>query len=542
MNQATEPDKSGVAEAVVGKPSRFSIIWVVPIVAAVIGAWLVYKAITEEGPTITITFQTAEGLTAGKSKIKYRNVEVGTVENIDLTDDLDHVVVTAKMSPGSKPYLREGTRFWVVRAQVTAGEVRGLGTLLSGAYIGIDPVEEGAKRKEFVGLEKAPVLETDREGRRFTFRTRQLGSLSAGAPIYYRQFSVGRVLDFRLELDGTITGEMFIYAPYDQLVKESTKFWNASGVEASLTAEGFHVDTQSLTAILVGGIAFDTPESLALRAEVQENHEFFIYANRLESLQREYTIEEHWVLIFRESVRGLTVGSPIEFYGLKIGEVVDITFEYDYDTLSFSVPVLIKLEPERLAGEQEVRKPSAERDMALINRGWRAQLGSGNLVTGSKVINFVQLPDAPPAELGEWKGYPVFPTAPSALRNLSADIGRVVDKIEQVPFDEIGANLNQTVIGINEIVNSPELKSTIVSLGKLADQLGNEVAPALDSVLTKAELTLDSARKQIAADSVTSHELRRLLTELGDTAQSIRTIVEYLERNPEALIKGKEGQ
>jgi paraquat-inducible protein B len=541
MNQATEPDNSGVAEAVVGKPSRFSIIWLVPIVAAVIGGWLVFKAFTEEGPTITITFETADGLTAGKTKIKFRNVEVGTVESIDLAKDLDHVVVKAKMTPGSRPYLREGTRFWVVRARVTAGEVQGLGTLLSGAYIGIDPVAEGAKKKEFVGLEKAPVIETDQEGRRFRFTTRQLGSLSTGAPIYYRQFSVGRVLDYRLELDGSISGELFVYAPYDQLIKENTKFWNASGVEASLTAEGFHVDTQSLTAILVGGIAFDTPESLALRAEVQEGHEFFIYENRLESLQREYTIEEHWVMIFEESVRGLTVGSPIEFYGLKIGEVVDITFEFDYDTLQFRVPVLIKFEPERLLGE-EAKSSDTKRDRALINRGWRAQLGSGNLLTGGKVINFVLDPEAAPAEVGEWRGYPTFPTVPSALRNLSADIGRVVDKIEQVPFDEIGANLNQTVLGINEIVNSPELKNTIASLGKLADQLGNEVAPALDSVLTKAELTLDSARKQIAADSVTSHELRRLLTELGDTAQSIRTIVEYLERNPEALIKGKEGQ
>jgi paraquat-inducible protein B len=541
MNQATETDDSGVAEAVVGKPSRFSIIWLVPIVAAVIGGWLVFKAFTEEGPTITITFETADGLTAGKTKIKFRNVEVGTVDSIELAKDLEHVVVKAKMTPGSRPYLREGTRFWVVRARVTAGEVQGLGTLLSGAYIGIDPVAEGPKRKEFVGLEKAPVIETDQEGRRFRFTTRQLGSLSSGAPIYYRQFSVGRVLDYRLELDGSISGEMFVYGPYDQLIKENTKFWNASGVEASLTADGFHVDTQSLTSILVGGIAFDTPESLALRAEVKEDHEFFIYENRLESLQREYTIEEHWVMIFEESVRGLTVGSPIEFYGLKIGEVVDITFEFDYEILQFRVPVLIKFEPERLLGE-EAKSSDVKRDRALIARGWRAQLGSGNLLTGGKVINFVLDSDAPAAEVGEWRGYPTFPTIPSALRNLSADIGRVVDKIGQVPFDEIGANLNQAIAGINEIVNGPELKNSIASLGRLADQLGNDVAPALNSVLTKAELTLDSARKQIAADSVTSHELRRLLTELGDTAQSIRTIVEYLERNPEALIKGKEGE
>jgi paraquat-inducible protein B len=539
MNEKTESRSPAVAEAVIGEKPKFSMIWIVPIVAAIIGAWLVYKAITEEGPTITVTFETGAGLTAGKTKVKYRSVDVGSVEMIDLAEDLKHVVVTIKMNPGAKNYLREGTRFWVVRARVTAGEVQGLGTLLSGAYIGIDPVADGPKKKKFVGLEKAPVIAADEEGRRFKFKTRNLGSLSAGAPIYYRQFSVGRILDYRLKLDGTISGEMFIGAPYDQLINQSTKFWNASGVEANLTAEGFHVDTQSLTSILVGGIAFDTPESLALKSEVEEDHEFFIYDDRLESLQREYTVQEHWVLIFNESVRGLTVGSPIEFYGLKIGEVVDITFEYDYDTLSFSVPVLIKLEPERLGGDQ-VRAQETGRDEELIKRGWRAQLGSGNLVTGSKVINFVRLEDAPPAELGEWKGYQVFPTAPSSLRNLAADIGRVVNKIEKIPFNEIGDNLNATVAGLNTIVNSPELANTIEGLGALADQLGNELAPTLNSVLTKAEMTLDSARSQIAADSVTTLELRRLLTELGDTAQAIRTVVEYLERHPEALIKGKE--
>lgn len=541
MNEKTDPGSPSVAQAAIGEKPKFSLVWVVPIVAAIIGAWLVYKAITEEGPTITIVFQTGEGLTAGKTKVKYRSVEVGTVENIELSKDLEHVVVTAKMAPGAKDYLREGTRFWVVRARVTAGEVQGLGTLLSGAYIGIDPVSDGRKTKEFIGLEKAPVIETDQAGRQFRFTTRELGSLAVGAPIYYRQFSVGRILDYRLELDGTITGEMFIEAPYDQLIKENTKFWNASGVEASLTAEGFHVDTQSLTSILIGGIAFETPQTLDQRAEVPENHEFFIYANRLESLQREYKIQKHFVMIFNESVRGLTIGSPVEFYGLKIGEVVDISFEVDYEEMTLRVPVLVRIEPERLVPSGEEDKLGQERG-DLIARGWRAQLATGNVLTGGKIINLVLDPDTPASEGGEWKGYPTFPTVPSSLRNLASDVGRIVDKIEDIPFDQIGENLSETLASINRIVSDPELMEAITSLRKMADQLSDEVAPALNSVLTRAEQTLDSARNQIDADSVTAHELRRVLMELGDTAQAIRTIVEYLERHPEALIKGKEGQ
>lgn len=539
MNEKPEPGSPAVAEAAVGEKPKFSLVWVVPIVAAIIGAWLVYKAVTEEGPTITIVFETGEGLTAGKTKVKYRSVEVGTVENVELSKDLEHVVVTAKMTPGSRDYLREDTRFWVVRARVTAGEVQGLGTLLSGAYIGIDPVAEGRKAREFVGLEKAPIIETDQEGRQFRFMTRELGSLSVGAPIYYRQFAVGRILDYRLELDGTISGKMFIEAPYDQLIKEATRFWNASGVEASLSAEGFRVDTQSLTSILIGGIAFDTPETLASKEEVQEDHEFFIYANRLESLQREYTIQKYFVMIFNESVRGLTAGSPVEFYGLKIGEVVDISFEVDYEEMTLRVPVLVRIEPERLVPGGEEDKLGQERG-DMIATGWRAQLATGNVLTGGKVINLVLDPDAPATQPGEWKGYPTFPTVPSSLRNLASDVGRIVDKIEDIPFDRIGENLSETLASINRIVSDPELANAIASLRRMADQLSNEVAPALDSVLDKAELTLDATRKQIDADSVTAHELRRLLMELGDTAQSIRTIVEYLERHPESLIKGKE--
>lgn len=541
MNEKPATGSPDVAEAKIGEKPKFSLVWVVPIVAAIVGAWLVYKAFTEEGPTITIVFETGDGLTAGKTKIKYRSVEVGTVEEIQLSKDLKSVIVTAKMSPGARSYLREGTRFWVVRARVTAGEVQGLGTLLSGAYIGVDPVTKGDKKREFIGLEKAPVIGTDQEGRQFKFTTRQLGSLAIGAPVYYRQFSVGKVLDYRLELDGSITGEMFIDAPYDQLLKKNTRFWNASGVEASLTAEGFHVDTESLTTILIGGIAFDTPETLEEREDVPADYEFYIYANRLESRQREYTVREHMVMIFNESVRGLAIGAPVEFFGLKIGEVKDISFDVDYDTLEFRVPVLVQIEPQRLLGEHALSgKKGIERAQRLVAEGWRAQLATGNVLTGGKVINMILDPKAPPASVGEWEGYPTFPTVPSSLRTLASDIGRIVDKIEDIPFDQIGQNLSDTLASINKIVSDPDLAESIASLRRMADQMSDEVAPALTSVLTKAEGTLDSARSQLAADSVTSTELRRVLVELGDTAQAIRTIVEYLERHPEALIKGKE--
>jgi len=541
MNERPESGTPAVAEAAIGEKPKFSLVWVVPIVAAIIGAWLVFKAFTEEGPTITIVFSSGDGLTAGKTKIKYRSVEIGTVEDVRLTDDLSAVEVTAQMAVGAKEYLHKDTQFYVVRARVAAGEVQGLGTLLSGAYIGMSPSTEGPREKNFTGLDKAPLIEPGEEGRRFKLRADNLGSLDAGVPVYYRQIPVGRVLSYQLTLDGTIAAEIFVQKPYDELVKANTRFWNAGGIEAEVGAEGFHLSTQSLTSILIGGVAFETPETLGTKEDVQDGHEFFLFENLRAAQSPEYKVKNYYLLMFDESVRGLKIGAPVEFLGLKLGEVVDISFEADFDTMKFRVPVLVQIEPERLLGAGASSRGSAGMNK-LVGAGLRAQLGAGNVLTGGKVINLAFVADAEPAEVGEWGGYPVFPTAPSSLRNLTADIGVIVDKIQEIPFDEIGANLNETAAGISKIVNSPELLDAIASVRKMADQLGDDVAPAMNAVLTKAEQTLDSARRQLDADSVTSHELRRLLMELGDTAQSIRTIVEYLERHPESLIKGKENK
>ena len=246
-------------------------------------------------------------------------------------------------------------------------------------------------------------------------------------------------------------------------------------------------------------------------------------------------------MIFDESVRGLTIGSPVEFFGLKIGEVKDISFDVDYENLKFRVPVLVQIEPQRLLGEHVLSgEAGLQRARKLVAEGWRGQLATGNVITGGKIINMVLDPKAPPAGVGEWEGYPTFPTVPSSLRTLASDVGRIVDKIEDIPFDEIGENLSETLASINKIVSDPDLAEAIASLRKMADQMGDDVAPALTSVLSKAEQTIDAATNLIAADSVTTSELRRLLVELGETAQAIRNIVEYLDRHPESLIKGKE--
>jgi paraquat-inducible protein B len=329
-------------EAVVKVKKQFSIVWVVPLVALLIGGWLAFKAISEKGPTITITFMTAEGLEAGKTKLKYKNVEVGQVESITLAKGGTHVIVTAEMVHGAEPHLTENIRFWVERARIGAGGAAGLGTLFAGAYIGIDLGEPGGKPTlSFKGLEIPPVVTTGLPGSHFKLKAKKLGSLNVGSPIYYRQFKVGQVVAYEMVEDGVaVDFQIFVNAPYHEFVRQNSRFWNASGVDVNVDASGISVNTESFMSIMIGGVAFDTPANLEPGAAAEKGATFQLYESREKIFEKAYVKKRLWLLYFDGSVRGLAVGAPVELQGIQIGEVTDITLEFDREKLAFRIPVL----------------------------------------------------------------------------------------------------------------------------------------------------------------------------------------------------------
>ncbi len=404
-----------IPEAVATTRSGFSIVWLIPLVAALIGAWVAWQAYSDRGPTITIVFKTAEGLEAGKTKMKFKDVEVGQVSAIDLEEDLEHVLVTVEMNKDAGPYLTDKTRFWVVRARISAGSVTGLNTLLGGAYIGVDPVEEGESARHFIGLESAPIVTTDQPGLHFVLKAGRRGSLDVGAPIYYRQIKVGEVESYELSEDGeTVDFTVFVYAPHHLHVTENTRFWNASGVDFSMTAEGIKVGTESMVSLLIGGIAFEVPENRRLGRPASRNSVFKLYDNHEAVLVREANITRRYLLYFDGSVRGLSKGASVEFKGIQLGRVIDVDIEFDAETEQFHIPVLIETEPERLAPLSFLQ--SEEESLAqlerLVERGLRAQLKMGNLLTGQLYVDLDFYPDAKQARIEKSGQYPVMPTIP----------------------------------------------------------------------------------------------------------------------------------
>ncbi|MBF0476781.1 MAG: MCE family protein [Deltaproteobacteria bacterium] len=527
------------AEAGVQVKRRFSIVWIVPLVALLIGGWLAFKAISEKGPTITITFSNAEGMEAGKTKIKYKDVEVGQVEKIELSQSISHVIVTAKLVKGGEQYLTDKTKFWVVRARVHGGSVSGLTTLLSGAYIGVDPCQDGKPTRTFKGLDAQPVVTLGQPGRHFRLNADALGSLDIGAPVYYRQIQVGQVVGYKLGQGGRgVDIQIFIEAPHHKQVKENTRFWNASGIDVTLNAQGLKVDVQSLISVISGGIAFDQPKDSPPGDEAKDEAAFHLYQDRASTNEKSFSIRNYYLMLFNQSVRGLYIGAPVELYGIKVGEVIDLNLEFDVTNKQFLVPVLIAVEPERIRvvnqkdGNGDMRKtPYVFLKEMVEQRGLRAQLQNGNLLTGQLMVNLDFYPDLPKKTLYFKGKYPVVPTIPGTFQQLQESVVKLIGNLEKVPFREIGAEVRLVL---------QETQNTLKQIRGLAEKLTQDTAPQAKATLMDLQKVLLEMQKTLNQDSPLNYNAKKTLEELTRTLRTVRELAETLDKRPQSIIFGKE--
>ncbi|MFB8831001.1 intermembrane transport protein PqiB [Azotobacter sp. CWF10] len=527
------PDLSTLPEAETAPRSRWrpQLVWLVPLVAALIGGWLAVKSILEQGPVIGIVFKNAEGLEAGKTKVKYKDVDIGLVTAVTLSKDLRQVVATAELVKDFQPHLVEDTRFWLVKPRISGGSVSGLGTVLSGSYIGVDVGKSSRAQKTFTALEVPPIVQLDTPGREFVLRSTDLGSLAMGSPVFFRRLQVGQVVGYQLDGNGRgVSLKIFVNAPYDRFVTDNTRFWNASGVDIKLSAGGIEVDTQSLASLLLGGVAFETPEeSTALPAAAPDTR-FELFADRTRAMRNPERDVLRMVLLFDESLRGLEVGAPVDFQGIALGEVSAIRVELEPDSQRIIMPVEVSLYPERL------RLRSREKDRPrlsdegrkrfleqLVASGLRAQLRSGNLLTGQLYVGLDFFPRAATARIDWDSDPPELPTTVGSLGELQASLQRVAGKLEKLPLEQIGADLRQT------------LQTT----SRLLHRLDTQVAPEVVATLGEARKAVDTAQGMMAADEPLQQDTREAIRELGRTAKSLRALADYLERHPEALLWGK---
>jgi paraquat-inducible protein B len=546
-----QPELSGIPDAVSEPKRRFSLqlVWIIPIVAALIGLSLGIQAYINRGETITITFKTGEGMEVGKTKIKYKDVQIGEVKGLAISKDRSHVVVTAELTKDARGLLVQDTRFWVVRARISGGSVSGLSTLIGGSYIGVDAGTSTESRDEFIGIETPPAVSLDVPGRQFVLRAADAGSLDTSSPIFFRRMQVGQVIATELDRDGKgITIRVFIRAPYDQYVRTNTIFWHASGVDLTLNASGVKINTESMLSILLGGISFQTPQDRPDAPPARSDTVFPLFPTRDEAMKNAGTVETY-LLVFKESVRGLPVGAPVDLRGVTVGEVIKIDVALDPRSPEISVPVQIRLYPERLrvlyrSKAQQVKPQSHALLDSLVAHGFRAEVKSGSLLTGQLFVALDFYPAAKPAKIDWSTNPPRFPVVPGSKDQLQEKLMQIARKIEKIPLEELAGDARKTIRSLDATLKSAEkiLKNVDGALVPEARSVLVEARQALEDLrktLGDARTTLGGANQVLSGDAPVQLDLRETLREVSRAAQSLRVLGDYLEQHPESLIRGK---
>ena len=560
-------DRDDLPVATVTRPRRIkiSVVWIIPILAAVIGLGIAIQRILREGPTVTIVFRSAQGIEAGKTFVKYKDVNIGHVSAVTLTDNYGKVEVTAKITKSAAGLMVEDAKFWIVSPRVTLSGVSGLGTLLSGNYIGLQPGKSMQSQRHFTGLDEAPVV-PDQPGKTFRLKADDLGSLAIGAPVYYRRLPAGQVVKYELAADGkNVDVTVFVNAPYDKYVTRDTRFWNASGLDVSLGANGVDIRTEGLVALLAGGLAFDTPPNLPSESSAPADTSFALYRDRAEAMKQPDTISRRYVLHFDETVKGLSVGAPVLLFGLPAGEVVDVNLSLDPRTHRIRPRVMITFFPERLiqrvaVGQQGQVRSLVEGDretrvafvrQAVEQRGLRAQLRSANLLTGQLYVAVDRFPDAPRPKI-DWGHEPLeLPVVPSTVPDLEAKVSSILAELDSMPFDAIGRELESTVTGASKLMAYvdatlvPELRATVGNANQLLGSVDGELKGTLEEArraLASADRVLQNTDATlVGAGAPAQQELRAALQEVVRAARAVRVLADYLERHPESLVRGKNG-
>jgi paraquat-inducible protein B len=519
---------------------RLQLVWILPAVVVLAGGFVVIREKLAQGTSIEIRFANAEGLEANKTKIRYKDVEIGEVAAIRVGDDRKEVVVTAEIHRNASSYLVDDTRFWVVRPRVSGAGVSGLATLVSGAYISVDVGHSAVSRDHFVGLEIPPIVTADLPGREFILHADDLGSLDVGSAVFYRHITAGQVVGYVLDPGGTgVTIKVFINPPFDAYVTGATRFWQASGIDMSVNADGVKLHTESIASILEGGVAFGSLPN-ATPAPVAVDTAFKLYEDQDRAMRPVETEIRAFVMYFGGTLRGLSAGAPVDLHGITVGEVKSVDVQYNPRAGSLAFPVVVDLYPQRLRG----RTPQAGRTApmetgeassrilidSLVAHGLRAELKTGNLLTGQKFVALDMYRDAPKDRVGWMEQPAIFPTISGGLEDIQDSVGVIAKKLSKVPFDQLSARLMNAMASLDQ---------TLKSADHLLQNVDGNLAPQVQATLAEAQAALKNAKELLGQDAPLENDLGSTLLQVSRAAKSISALVDYLERHPESLLRGK---
>lgn len=531
--------------------ARFSLILLIPVLAIAISGWLAWKHFATQGPLISITFDTADGLTTGQTQVKNKAVTLGTVQDITLSPDMRRVTVQVQMNANSAHILTDHTRFWVVRPRINGASITGLDTLISGAYIAIDPgAPNGHYQTEFKGLEAAPGIRSDQPGSTFWLVAPAVGSLGQGSPVFFRDLPVGEVLGYTMPPggDGPIVLQVFVQAPYDHYLRTDSRFWNVSGVQVGVGAGGLKVQLQSIQALLSGGVAFGLPQRrVGVDAPLAPaNSVFKLYGSQSEADNARYHQRFKVATYVDTSVKGLAAGSQVTMFGLQIGSVTDVKLEISDPRILPKVRVEMEIEPERILSAPDTQAKQVQEFLtAFVASGMRASVQSASFLTGESMIGLQFVKNAPPAQVTYEGDVAVLPSQPGGFDGIMASVSTITDKIAAMPLTQIGDHVNDLIAHADGRLNSREVTQSLVAFRNSlqnVDRLTRNADQHLPALMSAIQGTLNNAQTLLGTyggDTDFHRNLEGMILQMSQMARSLRFLTDYLDHHPSALITGR---
>ncbi|RWR01995.1 paraquat-inducible protein B [[Pantoea] beijingensis] len=523
---------------------RWSPVWIIPIVTVLIGAWILFYHFSHQGPEVTLITTNAEGIEGGKTTIKSRSVDVGIVESAVLSDDLHHVEIKARLNSGMEKLLHGDSAFWVVKPQIGREGVTGLNTLLSGAYIELQPGTKGANQEHYQLLDAPPLAPPDAKGVRITLDSKKAGQLNAGDPVLFRGYRVGSVETSNFDADKrAMRYQLFISAPYDRLITTNVRFWKDSGIAVDMSASGMRVEMGSLTTLFSGGVSFDVPDGRELGHPAQNNAEYQLFDDQRSIQDSLFTEHQDFVMFFNDSIRGLQPGAPVEFRGIRLGTVAQVPFlvpgtNQQLNT-DYRIPVLIRIEPERFINRLGGNFNLEQHLQDGKKRGLRAALKSGNLLTGSLYVDLdfyenVQ-PYTGPNAIG---GYEIIPTTSGGLSQIQQKLVAALDKVNALPLNPMIDQATNTLAESQRTMR--ELQKTLNNLNQLTSSQSMKDLP---QDMQKTLRELNRSMKGFQPGSPAYSKMVGDMQRLDQVLRELQPVLKTLNSKSNALVfEAKPGQ
>jgi paraquat-inducible protein B len=534
-------DQIEYAAPVEKKKTGLSIIWVIPLLALCIGGWMIYQQWQNKGILVTVSFESAEGLEVGKTKVKSRNVDIGTLIGVRFNDERTRIIASIEIDKSMDDFLRTDSQFWIVKPRIGANGISGIGTILSGAYIEVYPGTFKKSSSRFVGLERPPITQLNAAGLHLTLESNHGSGLSVGDPIIYRGFTVGRILTYSFDtISKQAKYDVFIEAPYDALVTNNSHFWNVGGVSLESSAQGFKLNIATLESFLTGGVEFEVPQGLDLGLAAKPYMNFKLYNSKEDVLEnRDYQSFEYVVMV-SDSVRGLVTGAPVEYRGIRVGSVISpyltpqLTQALNIEKSEGvqKIPVLIKIEPQRLLG-QSSEQAITEFNESFINNikiGLTANLESANILTGSLLIN-LDFNGEGADEIEKLGTYMVIPSTRQGLAKIQDSIEEFLDSVNQLPFEQLATDASSILNTADGTLKS--LRSVVANVNKL---LKNKDTQQLSRNLNGSMLELQKTLKGLQPESGAYREIEKTMFKLQKTLDDLQPMLKKINNNPSTLI------